>query len=143
MKTCSSGIDRHCGLHVGRISFPSVLSPVVGPFFPWPTLLCFNDRSQLGIKYAPTYSCTFRNPYLLPEANSTVCWNISYIYIYIHVHDIIIYIHVYIMLSHAITIHISTNHLNLQHQLYIYYINLHTVMLKIGRSNHKSTHKLP
>jgi hypothetical protein len=45
MKTCSSGIDRHCGLHVGRISFPSVLSPVVGPFFPWPTLLCFNDRS--------------------------------------------------------------------------------------------------
>jgi hypothetical protein len=64
-------------------------------------------------------------------------------YIYIHVHDIIIYIHVYIMLSHAITIHISTNHLNLQHQLYIYYINLHTVILKIGRSNHKSTHKLP
>ena len=49
------------------------------------------------------------------------------------------------MLSHAITIHMSTNNLNLQHQLYYIYIYIILYYIKNWtiKSNHKSTHKLP
>ena len=87
MKTCSSGRDRHYGLHVGRISFPSVLSPVVGPFFPWPTLLSltvlqwsFLARYQICSHFAAAHSET--HTYFLRQTVQYAGTYPTYLYIY-------------------------------------------------------------